>query len=91
MVGASNNYIRLPFLRRSVTIGVTGAFVANIILLGIVYAYKKELSGILTPGDIRMVIFIAAIVFVLGFLISVVSTWLALNKFLRLKFDELFY
>jgi cell division transport system permease protein len=91
MVGASNNYIRLPFLRRSVTIGVTGAIVANIILLGIVYAYKKELSGILTPGDIRMVIFIAAIVFVLGFLISVVSTWLALNKFLRLKFDELFY
>jgi cell division transport system permease protein len=49
------------------------------------------LSGILTPGDIRMVIFIAAIVFVLGFLISLVSTWLALNKFLRLKFDELFY
>jgi len=91
MVGASNNYIRLPFLRRSVILGIAGAFLANIILLGIVYAYKKELSGILTPDDIRMVIFIAVIVFVLGFLISVVSTWLALNKFLRLKFDELFY
>ncbi len=91
MVGASNNYIRLPFLRRSVTLGVVGAVLANIILLGMVYGYKKELAGIITPEDFKMVVFIAAIVFLLGLLISVVSTWLALNKFLRLKFDELFY
>lgn len=91
MVGASNNYIRLPFLRRSIILGAVGAVLANIILLGMVYGYKKELAGIITPDDIKMVMIIAAIVFLLGFLISVVSTWLALNKFLRLKFDELFY
>lgn len=91
MVGASNNYIRRPFLRRSIVLGAVGAFLANVILLGMVFGYTRELSGLITPGDLKMVILIAAIVFVLGFLISVVSTWLALNKFLRLKFDELFY
>lgn len=91
MVGASNRYIRRPFLWRSIILGAVGAFLANIILLGMVYGYTRELSGLLTPDDFKMVILIAAIVFVLGFLISFVSTWLALNKFLRLKFDELFY
>jgi cell division transport system permease protein len=31
------------------------------------------------------------LVIVLGMLISFFSTWFAVNKFLKLKFDELFY
>lgn len=91
MVGASKNYIRLPFLKRSFSLGITGAVLANIILAGGIYGYKKELSGILTSSDFRTSAIVVSIVFAMGFLISLLSTWLALNKFLRLKFDELFY
>lgn len=91
MVGASKSYIRRPFLKRSAALGATGAILANIVLIGGMYTYQQELSEILTANDFQTTIFVAFIVFAMGFLISLLSTWLALNKFLRLKFDELFY
>ncbi|MFV0267057.1 MAG: cell division protein FtsX [Draconibacterium sp.] len=91
MVGASRNYIRKPFLKRSIGLGAVGALLANIILLAGIYTYKKELYGLISENDLKVVLYVVAIVFALGFIISLLSTWLALNKFLRLKFDELFY
>uniref|UniRef100_UPI0032171059 cell division protein FtsX n=1 Tax=uncultured Draconibacterium sp. TaxID=1573823 RepID=UPI0032171059 len=91
MVGASKNFIRSPFLRRSIFLGLYGAFIANIILVTGVYTYKKELQGLISNNDLTTTLLVAIIVFVLGFVISFLSTWFAINKFLRLKFDELFY
>lgn len=91
MVGASRNYIRKPFLKRSIILGAVGALFANIVLLAGIYTYKKELYGLILESDIKVVLYVVVIVFALGFIISLLSTWLALNKFLRLKFDELFY
>ncbi len=91
MVGASKNFIRKPFLQRSIFIGVYGALIANIILVAGIYTYKKELHGLIDNNDLTTTLLVVAIVFVLGFLISFMSTWFAINKFLRLKFDELFY
>lgn len=91
MVGANSRFIRRPFLRRSIFIGFYGALVANIVLITGIYLYKKELSGLISGNDLVTVAMVAAIVFALGFVISFLSTWFAINKFLRMKFDELFY
>ena len=91
MVGATKNYIRKPFLKRSLWLGAVGASVANSILITGIYTYKKELSGLISISDLEMVLKVTGIVFILGVFISLVSTLLAVNKFLRLKFDELFY
>ncbi len=91
MVGATRSYIRWPFLRRSMWLGFGGGLLANAVLVATIYTYKKELSGLITPGDLQILGQVVLIVFILGFLISFLSTWFALGKFLRLKFDELFY
>ncbi|WP_346855220.1 permease-like cell division protein FtsX [uncultured Draconibacterium sp.] len=91
MVGASKNFIRKPFLRRSLLLGIYGSVLANTVLIFAIYTYKKELQGLITYNDFSTTLVMAALVFVLGVLISFLSTWFALNKFLRLKFDELFY
>lgn len=91
MVGASKNFIRMPFLRRSLFLGAFGALIANLILLAGIYAYKKELQEKICSSDLKSTLLVLSIVFVLGLLISFFSTWFAINKFLRLKFDELFY
>ena len=91
MVGATKNYIRKPFLKRSLWLGAVGASVANSILIAAIYTYKKELSGLISINDMEIVLAVTGIVFLLGVFISLVSTLLAVNKFLRLKFDELFY
>ncbi|WP_346862141.1 permease-like cell division protein FtsX [uncultured Draconibacterium sp.] len=91
MVGASKNFIRKPFLRRSLLLGIYGSVLANTVLIFAIYTYKKELQGLITYNDFSTTLVMIALVFFLGVLISFLSTWFALNKFLRLKFDELFY
>ncbi|MBN1985829.1 MAG: cell division protein FtsX [Prolixibacteraceae bacterium] len=90
MVGASNSFIRKPFLQQSLYWGVYGALIASVVVLGTFYTYKKELTGAITPDDISTAVFVFALVVVLGMLISYLSTMLAVNKYLKLKFDELF-
>ncbi len=91
MVGATKNYIRKPFLLKGLWLGTFGALIAISILIAIIYTYKSELSGLISIDDLRLLLSVVGIVLALGILISVFSTWMALNKFLRLKFDELFY
>jgi cell division transport system permease protein len=91
MVGASKNFIRKPFLLRSLSLGFFGALIANAFLVAGIYSYNKELQGLIHGHDFSTTLAMIAIVFVLGCFISTVSTWFVINKFLRLKFDELFY
>ncbi|MCF6332575.1 MAG: permease-like cell division protein FtsX [Draconibacterium sp.] len=91
MVGASNAFIRKPFLQRSVFLGIYGAIIANIILFFGFYYYKKELLGIIPINHFATVGIVFLLVLLLGIIISFLSTLFAVNKFLSLKFDELFY
>lgn len=91
MVGANKNYIRKPFLLRNIKIGFFGALIANLFLVVAMYAYKAELYGVISPHDVKTTGLAILFVFFSGFIISFLSTWFALNKFLKLKFDELFY
>ena len=91
LVGANRSFIRKPFLRQGIFLGIYGAIIANIILLAIVFAYKKELKEILGFHDLTVVGTVFLCVILLGLLISYLSTFFAVNKFLKLKFDELFY
>ncbi|MFW5831002.1 MAG: cell division protein FtsX, partial [Prolixibacteraceae bacterium] len=91
LVGATRAFIRKPFLMRGTFLGIYGGLIANIILLSAVFAYKKELSGVLDADDFKIIGSVFFLVILLGIIISYLSTYFAVNKFLRLKFDELFY
>lgn len=91
LVGATNRFIRSPFIKRSVIFGIAGALAANLLLFILMYSYAQELKGIVDLDDLKIfgMVFIADLL--LGVLISWSSTYFAVNKFLKLKFDELFY
>lgn len=91
LVGATRSFIRKPFLARGISLGVLGALIANSLLFGAIFTFSKELTGLIDPRDITILgtVFFANIV--LGMVISYFSTYFAVNKFLKLKFDELFY
>jgi cell division transport system permease protein len=91
MVGASNAFIRKPFLHRSIFLGIYGALVADVILFLGFYSYKKELLSIFSMNDFTTLGIVFMLVLLIGLLISFLSTYFAVNKFLNLKFDELFY
>jgi cell division transport system permease protein len=91
LVGATDRFIRAPFIRRSIWYGIIGALAANVLLFILMLSYSSELTGIINMDDFKIfgLVFLADLV--LGVLISWGSTYLAVNKFIRLKFDELFY
>jgi cell division transport system permease protein len=91
LVGANHTFIRKPFLINSLLIGLYGALIANVVLISSVFAFEKELEGLISVYDLTLILFVPLSVIVLGIVISWFSTYFAVNKFLKLKFDELFY
>lgn len=91
LVGATDSFIRAPFVKRSIWYGIIGALAANVLLFILMLSYAKELTGIIDVDDFKIFGFVFVADLVLGVLISWSSTYFAVNKFIRLKFDELFY
>lgn len=90
-VGATRGFIRKPFILRSITYGIVGALVSNALLAILFMSYQNDFSGILKISGYETLGLVFLFVLAMGILISWLSTWFAVNKFLRLRFDELFY
>src|SRR5690606_25211547 len=50
LVGAARSFIMKPFLLRSLTLGIIGAIIANLLLTGAMYAFRNEMEGIIDPA-----------------------------------------
>jgi cell division transport system permease protein len=91
MVGATNSFIRKPFMKQSLLMGFYGSIIACIIILVGIYLYRNELHGLISSDVIYPTGIVFAGIFILGLLFSYLSTYFAVNKFLGMKFDEMFY
>ncbi|WP_033959879.1 cell division protein FtsX [Psychroserpens jangbogonensis] len=91
MVGATKTFIRRPFVFKSVQLGVIGAILA-LIGMGIVLYYLDltfpELELLQNPVLVGS-LFVG--IFLLGVLITWISTFIATQRFLNLKTDQLYY
>jgi cell division transport system permease protein len=91
MVGATKSFIRKPFLYRSVKLGMVGAVVAigalNMLLF---YMDKKYPDLGLTDDKLNLSLLFLG-VFILGMVITWLSTFFATKRFLNLTADELHY
>ncbi len=90
LVGATQSFVRKPFIMRSLKYGMLGALIANVLLAVTFFSYQTEFATVLNESGIEILILVFLIVFATGALISWLSTRFAVNKFLRLRFDELF-
>lgn len=91
MVGATDRFIRAPFVKRSIKFGLIGGLVANALLFILMMSYASEFNGIISLDDFSIFGIVFCSVILLGVIISWTSTYMAVNKFIHLKFDELFY
>ncbi len=91
LVGATHRFVRRPFVRKSLLFGFYGGLTANLLLGALMLTYKKELSGVINQDDLIVLGIVVATVFATGFLITWLSTRLAVNRFLRMRFEDLFY
>lgn len=91
LVGATNSFIRKPFLFRSAVHGLYAAIFANALMLGIIYKAQQEFAELFVFQDIRTIGLLFISVIILGVVLSWLSTYFAVSRFLRLKKDELYY
>lgn len=90
LVGASWGFIRRPFVRRAVLIGLLAAFIA-VVALGVgLYALYMHEPDILTVVTWRDMAITALAVFLFGIIITAICAHISVNKFLRMKAGELY-
>ena len=90
LVGATPSYIRRPFIIRSVFNGIISALIGLALLMTLFFALNNSLDTIEITYSIKSFILLCSSLLAIGIVISVVSTWFALNKYLRMKLDDLY-
>ena len=90
LVGASWGFIRRPFIRNAVMVGLIAAILANIVLGACFYGLYLTQPGILTIIQWEELAITAGAVFLFGLLITALCAWLAVNKFLKMTAGELY-
>lgn len=91
MVGATKSFIRRPFIWTSIKLGILGAILAIIALIGISYYIEKQIPEIRILNNTNLLIIVFGGVLILGVLISWLSTFFATRRFLNLRTNELYY
>ena len=91
MVGATKKFIRKPFIWNSVKLGIIGALLAIIELAGLLYYLNKTFPEFGVVDNRIEMASLFGIVFIMGILITWASTFMATQRFLNLRTDELYY
>ena len=90
LVGASWGFIRRPFLKQAVIVGVIAAIIAVVVLGVCVYGLYLTQPGVLEIVTWEVLVLTAAAVFLFGIIITALCAFLAVNKFLKMKAQELY-
>lgn len=90
LVGATRSFVRRPFILKSISYGLLGGIIANTGILLLIYSYQNEFQGFMDTQQARSVGLTFLIVLGSGVLISGLSTYFSVNKFLRMRFEELY-
>ncbi len=91
LVGATRGFIRRPFLYRSILHGLISSFIAIGMLSAIIYMGETEMEGLVSFRDVDILMILFGSVVLLGIIINLISTFFAVNKYLNIKVDNLYY
>jgi len=91
LVGATKSFIRKPFLVKSIFHGLIAGLIAMILLLGLLYLVEKEFFLLFTFQDTNMLFLLGAAIVLTGIIISIISTFFSVNRYLSISEDKLYY
>lgn len=90
LVGAKRSFILKPFIKEALVLGLVGALLGIMVLCGIWYYFTTTIQ---TPfvQDTSQYIWLIVGIFIVGIIITVISTIIATWRFLRSNVDDLYY
>jgi cell division transport system permease protein len=90
MVGATKSFIRKPFVMRSIKLGMIGAGLAILALIGVLIYLETSFPDLGILDDKLLIALVLIGVFGIGVLITWLSTYFATQRFLNLRTDDLY-
>jgi len=90
LVGATNWFIRKPYIRNSMLNGLLAAIISLLMLYGMVYYILMEfgLSGF-SLNPVTMII-VSVVVVLSGIILSAVSSYFAVGKYLKMNSNDIY-
>jgi cell division transport system permease protein len=90
LVGATRNFIRKPFILLAALHGLIAAFIAILILLGLLYYAQREIPEIVILRNYTEFGIVLLSLIGVGIFITAISTSFAVSRYLRLKIYDLY-
>ncbi len=90
LVGASWGFITRPYLRRGILNGLWSAMLAIGALIAVLNWSQSRIPELKDLEDLNGILVIFVGLLGLGVLLSGLSTWFVVNKFLRMRVDDLY-
>ncbi len=90
LVGATNWYIRGPFLVEAFTYSIIATIITSILILPLYFQMLPKISNYLTPGanifngNMQTFALVVLIQLIIAFILSAISSLLAMRKYLRI-------
>ena len=90
LVGATPWVIKWPLLRRNIRMGFEAGLLALLMLAATYYYCQTRLGIMLFPLIWQNVTFIAATVLIIGMVITFMASWIATNRYIRMKTSKMY-
>lgn len=91
LVGATPWVIKSPVIWRNVRMGFVAGVLALLLLAGALWYCRYQLGVTLLPPEWHNMVLVAAVVLLAGLLITFVASLFAVNRYIRMKTDDLYY
>jgi cell division transport system permease protein len=90
LVGARNSFIQRPFLLRSLTFGALGAVIAALMIWGGMNYVNSKVEDLALLQNNEMIFLLFGFLLVVGVLVTLVSTYISMRRYLRMSLDDLY-
>jgi cell division transport system permease protein len=91
LVGATGSFIRRPFLAQGAITGLISSFIGMALLSGVLYLAQSELSDLFSMESIDALLISFVVMLIFGILITTISTFMSVGRYLRLQVDDMYY
>ncbi len=91
LVGATKSFVRTPFVLKSLSHTLISVVITYILLGGVIYWIDREFPELAVLNDIDTLAILFFGIFIIGMSIIYASTWFAVNRYLRMRSNDLYY
>lgn len=90
LVGAQNSFIQKPFILDGLYQGMYSAIFAIFMLMGSIQLVQTETASLLNITDLKIIGLVFILIFIIGIILSSLSTYFAVKKFINVSESELY-